>query len=207
MNAAARPWIGIVFKCLCVVALIFAFVFFMRMQEEQSKYDKLRTQGVVSRALVAEKSQDEIERQSSGIGRRSSGSTTSTDIFVLMVRHVPKSTVRYSDFPTKVKEADLPAAPPVSGDPMKDSENMGIIWVPREVYERTGVGDMLTVANTPWDSDSPVLVSEIEAFDASIYYPRMAIALLLAVVLGLIGWRIGRKARALPNASLGGSLQ
>lgn len=207
MNAAARPWIAIVFKCLCAIALIFAFIFFMRMQEEQSKYDKLRGQGVISRALVTEKSQDQIERQSSGIGRRSSGSTSSTDIYELTVRHVPKSPVKYADFPAKVKEADLPVAPPLSGDPMKDSENLGIMWVPGEVYEGIEVGDMLTVANTPWDSTSPVLVSEVEAFDASVYYPRMAIALVLAVLLGFVGWRIGRGARAPHGASLAGSAQ
>lgn len=205
MNAVARPWIAIVFKCLCAIALIFAFIFFMRMQEEQSKYDKLRGQGVVSRALVTEKSQDEIERQNSGIGRRSSGSTTATDIFVLMVRHVPKSPVKYADFPSKVKETDLPVAPPLSGDPMKDSENLGVMWVPADVYEGIEVGDMLTVANTPWDSSSPVLVSEVEAFDASVYYPRMAIAMVLAVLLGLIGWRIGRGARARRGALIAGT--
>lgn len=200
MNAAARPWIGIVFKCLCAIALIFAFIFFMRMQEEQSMYDKLRGQGVVSRALVTEKSQDQIERQGSGIGRRSSGSTSSTDIYVLTVRHVPKSPVRYADFPAKVKEADLPVAPAPSGDPMKDSENLGIMWVPADVYEQIEVGELLTVANTPWDSTSPVLVSEVEAFDASVYYPRMAIAMVLAVLFGVIGWRIGRGARAARGA-------
>lgn len=207
MNSAARPWIGIVFKCLCALSLIFAFVFFMRMQGEQSKYDKLRGQGVVSRALVTEKSQDEILRQSSGIGRRSSGSTTSTEIFVLNVRHVPKSPVKYSDFPSKVKEADLPVAPSVTGDPMKDSENLGIMWVPADVFDQTEVGDMLTVANTPWDSDSPVLVSEVEAFNASIYYPRVAVALLLAVLLGFIGWRIGKGASPRQGASAAGFSQ
>jgi flagellar biosynthesis/type III secretory pathway M-ring protein FliF/YscJ len=189
MNAIARPWIGLCFKLLAVIAFIFAFIFFMKMQEEQSENDKLRNQGVVSRALVTEKDQDTITSHQSGIGRRSSGSTTQNDIWVLMIRHVPKSTVKYADFPSKVKEANLPVAPPLSGDPMKDSENSGIMWVSAGVYEKTKVGDMLTVANTPWDSSSPVLVSDVEAFDASVFYPRMAIALFLT----LLFWFIGRK--------------
>lgn len=192
MNAIARPWIGLCFKLLALLALIFAFIFFMKMQEEQSGNDKLRNQGVVSRAVVTEKEQDTITRQNSGIGRRSSGSTTKNDIWVLTVRHVPKSTVKYADFPSKVKEADLPVAPPLTGDPMKDSGNIGIMWVPQEFYDKTKVGDMLAVANTPWDSSSPVLVSEVEAFDASVFYPRMAIALFLTLLFWFIGRRISK---------------
>lgn len=189
MNAVARPWIGLCFKLLALLALIFAFIFFMKMMEEQSANDKFRNQGVVSRALVTEKEQDKITRQNSGLSRRSSGSTTESDIWVLMVRHVPKSSVKYADFPSKVSEADLPVAPALSGDPMKDSEHLGVMWVPVEIYEKTKVGDMLTVVNTPWDSSAPVLVSEVEAFDASVFYPRIAIALLLT----LLFWFIGRK--------------
>lgn len=189
MNAVARPWIGLCFKLLAVLALIFAFIFFMKMDEEQSANNKLRNHGVVSRALVTEKKKDSVTSQHSGISRRNSGYSTESDIWVLRVRHVPKSTVKYADFPSKVKETDLPVASALTGDPMKDSENSGIMWVPVELYEKTKVGDMLTVANTPWDSDSPVLVSEVEAFDASVFYPRMAIALFLT----LLFWFIGRK--------------
>mgnify|MGYP001584401442 CR=1 FL=1 len=189
MNDVARPWIGLCFKLLAVLALIFAFIFFMKMMEEQSANDKLRNQGVVSRALVTEKEQDKITRQNSGLSRRSSGSTTESDIWVLMVRHVPKSTVKYADFPSKVMEDNLPVAPALTGDPMKDSENIGVMWVPAELYEKTKVGDMLTVVNTPWDSSSPVLVSDVEAYDGSVFYPRIAIALILT----LLFWFIGRK--------------
>lgn len=190
MNAIARPWIGLCFKLLAVLALIFAFIFFMKMQEEQSENDKLRNQGVVSRALVVEKTQDQIERTHASGRRNRSTTTTKSDIWVLSVRHVPKSTVKYADFPSRVKEADLPVAPPLTGDPMKDSEYGGVIWVPVELYNSTKVGDMLTVANTPWDRESPRLVAEVEAFDASIFYPRIAIALVLTVLFWLIGRRI-----------------
>jgi hypothetical protein len=192
MNAAARPWIGLVFKCLSVLSLIFAFVFFMRMMDDQSANDKLRLNGVVSSALVTAKEQDKTTTQHSGIGRRSSGYSTQNDIWVLTVRHVPKSTVKYADFPAKVKEADLPVAPPLTGDPMKDSANLGIMWVSKVVYDRTKTGDILTVVNTPWDSESPVLVAEVEAFDPSPAYPRIAIALILMLAFWLIGRRISK---------------
>lgn len=192
MNAVARPWIGLCFKLLAVLALIFAFIFFMRMMDDQSENDKLRNQGVVSRALVTAKEKDQTTTQTSGLRRRSSGSTTTNDIWVLSIRHVPKSTVKYADFPSKVKEADLPVAPALTGDPMKDAGNVGVMWVTEEFYNKTKVGDMLTVVNTPWDSESPVLVSEVEAFDPSRYYPKMAIALALMLIFWFIGRRISK---------------
>jgi hypothetical protein len=192
MNAVARPWIGLCFKLLAVLALIFAFIFFMRMMDDQSENDKLRNQGVVSRALVTAKEKDQTTTQTSGLRRRSSGSTTTNDIWVLSIRHVPKSTVKYADFPSKVKEADLPVAPALTGDPMKDAGNVGVMWVTEEFYNTTKVGDMLTVVNTPWDSESPVLVSEVEAFDPSPYYPKMAIALALMLIFWFIGRRISK---------------
>jgi hypothetical protein len=192
MNAIARPWIGLCFKLMAVLALIFAFIFFMRMMDDQSENDKLRNQGVVSRALVTAKEKDQTTTQTSGLRRRSSGSTTTNDIWVLSVRHVPKSTVKYSDFPSKVKETDLPVAPALTGDPMKDMGNGGVMWVTEEFYSKTKVGDMLTVVNTPWDSESPVLVSEVEAFDPSPYYPKMALALVLMLLFWFIGRRISK---------------
>lgn len=196
MNAAARPWIGLFFKLSAFLALLIAFIFFMKMQEDQSANDKLRNSGVVSRALVIEKAQDQTTSQHSGIGRRSSGYATENDIWVLTVRHVPKSTVKYVDFPSKVKEADLPVAPPLTGDSAKDSGNSGVMWVPKAYYDTVKVGDMLTVANTPWDSESPVLVSEVEAFDPSPAYPRIAISLVLMVLLWFIGRRISKASSA-----------
>ena len=189
MNTRARPWIGLCFKLLALLALIIAFVFFMRMQEEQSANDKLRNHGVVSRALVIEKAKDSLTTQHSGLRRRSSGYSTETDLWVLTVRHVPKSTVAYADFPARVKEGDLPVAPPLTGDPMKDSANLGIIWVSQEVFDAAKVGDVLPVVNTPWDSSSPVLVSEVEAFDPSPFYPGIALSLILMAVFAAIGWR------------------
>lgn len=195
MNAVARPWIGLCFKLMALLAAIFAFVFFMRMQEEQSANDKLREHGVVSRALVTAKEKDQTTTRHSGLTRRSSGYTTTNDIWVLSVRHVPKSTVKFADFPAKLKEADLPVAPPLSGDPMKDSGNGGVMWVSKELYDKVKPGDMLTVVNTPWDSESPVLVAEVNAFDPSPFYPRMAIALALMVLLWLIGRKISKGSR------------
>lgn len=193
MNAVARPWIGLCFKLLAVLAAIFAFIFFMRMMEDQSANQKLREHGVVSRALVTDKKKDELVSTHSSGRRGNSSYSTTTDLWVVHVRHVPKSTVKYADFPAKVKEADLPVAPPVTGDPLKDSEHIGVMFVPVELYDKTKVGDMLTVVNTPWDSSEPVLVSEVEAFDGGAsYYPRMAIALVLMLAFWLIGRRISK---------------
>ena len=75
---------------------------------------------------------------------------------------------------------------------MKDAGNAGVMWVTEEFYNKTKVGDMLTVVNTPWDSESPVLVSEVEAFDPSPYYPKMAIALALMLIFWFIGRRISK---------------
>lgn len=193
MNAVARPWIGLVFKLLAVLAAIIAFIFFMRMMDDKSANEKLREHGVVSRALVTEKKKDELVSTHSSGRRGNSSYTTTSDLWVLHIRHVPKSTVRYADFPAKVQEAALPVAPPVTGDPLKDSAHGGVMFVPAELYEKTSVGDMLTVVNTPWDAESPVLVADVEAFDGGAsYYPGMAISLLLMLVFWLIGRRISK---------------
>lgn len=195
MNAVARPWIGLCFKLMALLAGIMVFVFFMIMEEAQSENNKLREHGVVSRALVTAKEQDQTTTRHSGLTRRSSGYTTQNDIWVLSVRHVPKSTVKFADFPAKVKEADLPVAPVLTGDPLKDSGSGGVMWVSQELYDKTKPGDMLTVVNTPWDSESPVQVDEVNAFDPSPFYPRMAIALALMVLFWLFGRRISKAAQ------------
>lgn len=190
MNAAARPYVRIVFYCLALLAAIFAFIFFMRMMEETSKFEKLRTHGVVSRALVVEKKLDTLIRE------RRRGNDTRTDINVVRVRFVPKSTVAYADFPSKVAEADLPSAPPMAEGAMDDGTYGGVMWVTTELYERTNVGDMLTVVNTPWDSSSPVLAEEVRTFDGGVsFQPYIAISLVMTVVFGVIGWWIGRAPR------------
>jgi hypothetical protein len=192
MNAAARPWIGLCFKLMAFLAAIIAFMFFMLMQEDQSENDKLRGQGVVSRALVVAKEKDQVvTAHSSGRRNRSSYSTTN-DRWLLHIRHVPKSTVKYADFPSKVNEADLPVAPAETGDVMKDMDHGGLIVATEELYEKTKVGDVLTVVNTPWDSSYPKLVSEVEAFDPSPYYPKIAISLVLMLLFWFIGRRISK---------------
>lgn len=188
MNALARPWVGLVFKCLSALALIFAFIFFMRMQEEQSEIGRLRNQGVVSRAIITDKELDKMVYE----GRK--GRSRSVELRVLHVRHVPKSTVKYADFPSKVKEADLPVAPPVSGDAVEDAKYLGVMFVPLDVYEKSKVGDSLTVVNTPYNPNAPELASDVAAFDAGIFYPRIGIALLLMIGFWFIGRRISKAA-------------
>ena len=192
MNAVARPWIGLCFKLMAVLAAIFVFIFFMMMQEKQSENDKFRSAGVVSRALVVDKQKDQVSTTHSSGRRNRSSYTTTNDRWVLHIRHVPKSTVKYADFRSKVKEADLPVAPPETGEAMKDMSHGGIIVASEELFDKTKVGDVLTVVNTPWDSSYPTLVSEVEAFDPSPYYPKMAIAFFFFFLFWFIGRRISK---------------
>lgn len=192
MNAIARPWIGLCFKLLAFIAVIFAVIFFMRMQEDQSRVDNYRNSGTVSKAVVTNKDKDTITRQNSGIGRRSSGSTTESDIWVLSVRFAPKSTVKYADYPDKVAEADLPSAPPETGDPMKDSEFSEVMWVAKDVYDKTAVGDTLVVVDAPFSGFGPELIADVRDFDGSDAYPKIAIALVLALLLWFVGRRISK---------------
>jgi hypothetical protein len=192
MNAVARPWIGLCFKLSAVLAVIFAFIFFMRMDEEQSRVNNYRNSGTVSKAVVVEKEKDTVTTQSSGLRRRSSGSTTENDIWVLTVRFDPKSTVKYVDYPSKVKEADLPKAPAITGDPKKDGEFVEVLWVSRDLYDKTKIGDTLTVVDAPFSGFGPELVSDIRDFDPSDAYPKIAIALALALLLWFIGRRISK---------------
>lgn len=192
MNAVARPWIGLCFKLSAVLAVIFAFIFFMRMDEEQSRVNNYRNSGTVSKAVVVEKEKDTVTTQSSGLRRRSSGSTTENDIWVLTVRFDPKSTVKYVDYLSKVREADLPTAPAITGDPKKDGEFVEVLWVSRDLYDKTKIGDTLTVVDAPFSGFGPELVSDIRDFDPSDAYPKIAIALALALLLWLIGRRISK---------------
>lgn len=178
MNSAARPWIGLVVKCAAALAAIFAFVFFMRMQEEQSFTDRYREEGTVSRAVVTGMETDELIRT----GRR--GRTTKTDIQVLSVRFNPKSALSFRDYE---EGADVPAAPPPGGA-AADWEYQDVIWVTPEVYARTKIGDGFLVVDTPFSGDGPELIEDIRDFDPTSFYPRITIALALAAVLAAIGW-------------------
>jgi hypothetical protein len=186
MNAMARPWIGLVFKCLSILAAIFAFTFFMRMDEDRSRVNNYRESGTVSRAVVTEMKLDKIVYE----GRR--GRTRSENVQYLFVRFDPDSKVKYADFPVKVQEADLPLAPALTGDSAKDGKYLDIMSVPRDLYDRTKLGDVLTVVDAPFSGYGPELVSDIRAFDPAEAYPKMAIALALALMLWLIGWRISK---------------
>jgi hypothetical protein len=186
MNAIARPWIGLVFKCLAALALIVAFIFFMRMQDEQSFVDRYREDGTVSRAVVTEMSLDTVVYE----GRR--GRTRTSEIQVLSVRFNPESTVKYADLPGATADAELPGPPPLTGDIAKDSRFGEVIWVSREVYDRTKVGDSFIVVDTPYSGDGPELVEDIRDFDPSTFYPGIAIALVMMLVFAVIGWRISR---------------
>lgn len=187
MTIQARPWVALVFKCLAALALIFAFVFFMRMQEEQSDIERYRKEGTVSRAVVSDKTVDTIRYE----GRR--GRSRTEDVQMLFVRYAPKSKVAYADYPAKVALADLPAAPPLTGDPVIDGNAVDIITVPRSVYDAAKIGDSFVVVDTIYSGDGPEVIDDIRDWDAAAFYPRIAIALVLMLVFAVIGWGMGRK--------------
>jgi hypothetical protein len=182
VNNAARPWIGLIFQFLAALGVIFALVFFMRMQEEQGIVDRYRAEGTVSRAVVTEKSLDQL------VYKTRKGRTRTQDIQVLSVRFNPKSEVKYADLAAASGDAELPGPPPVTGDIAADSAYGSVIWVSREVYDRTKVGDSFVVVDTPYSSDDPELIEDIRDWDPAPVYPRIAIALVLAVVFAAIGW-------------------
>ncbi|UYV17089.1 hypothetical protein [Porphyrobacter sp. ULC335] len=180
MNDAARPWIGLVFKCCALLAAIFAFIFFMRMQEEQSLTDRYRKDGTVSRAVVTAKEKDRL------VTNLRKGRKQTKDIQVLSVRYNPNSALAYRDY---TGSGVVPSAPPPTGDPAVDFRFDEVIWVTPDVYARTKVGDSFLVVDTPYSSDGPELIEDIRDFDPAIFYPRMVIALVLAAVFAVIGWR------------------
>lgn len=190
MNAAARPWIGLVFKCLAVLALVFAFIFFMNMMNEQSKIDHYRQDGYVSRAIVYDTAEGEVTNRTSGIGRRSSGSTQSYDVYYLLVYLSDDRSVVYADYPDKVSEAKLPTADKLTGDRLKDDKFSHIMKVTKERFDATKIGDRFVVIDRIYSGEDPEFYETIRDFDQSIYYPRIAIALALTLLFWLIGRRI-----------------
>jgi hypothetical protein len=194
MNEVTRRMIGIVFNCLSFLAVIFSFIFFMRMQEDQSMTERYRSEGTVSRAVVTDKKLDKMVTQ------RSKGRSTTTNLQILYIRYAERSPVKYADFPARIAEKDLPGAPPQNGDASKDSSSIGVIFVPRATYEAVKVGDTLIVVDTPYSGDDPELIDTIKGFDPSVFYPRIAIALTLGLMFGLIGLMITRPRVLKPSA-------
>lgn len=187
MNEAARPWIGLVFKCAALLAAIFAVVFFMRMQEDLSFVERYRKEGTVSRAVVTAMETDEL------VTKLRKGRTRKTDIQVLHVRFDPKSALAFRNY---ADGAEVPTAPPPSGDAAADSAFSDVIWVTRDVYARTKVGDGFLVVDTPYSGDGPELIEDIRSFDPASFYPGIAVSLMLAAVLAAIGWLGPWKRRA-----------
>jgi hypothetical protein len=197
MNAQARPFIAIAVYMCAILAFIFSFVYFMRMQEEASENNRFRTHGAVSRAVVTEKKLDTITRpdRTSFRASRSRSRTTSSPINVMFIRFEPRSVISISDYGTKALEEDLPSAPPVTGRVMTDMDCSGLMWVSDEVFAVTQVGDMLVVVNTPFDRSSPKLVSEVMSFDQSTFYPWILGYLLLSLCLAGLGLHISKGGR------------
>ncbi|MDP2800722.1 MAG: hypothetical protein Q8O26_02455 [Phreatobacter sp.] len=170
-----------------------------------------KKEGVVSRALVTGKQLDKMVHEGSishsGRSRTGTGRMTTTDLHVLHVRFVPKSTVRYTDYLSKIGGLDLPTAPAFSGNTLADSEFGDVMFVSRALHDRTNVGDVLTVVDTRFSGDGPRLISDIADFDGSSYYVGIAAGLVLALLPWLIAIRIGKPppARNRSDAGLSGA--
>jgi hypothetical protein len=104
LNARSRPFVVIAFYMLSLLAFLSAFIALMRMQEDASEIERLRTHGAVSRAVVTEKKGDTLTRASTGIGLRSASgfSTTSSPINVLIVRFEPHSAISFADLGSRL---------------------------------------------------------------------------------------------------------
>jgi hypothetical protein len=183
MNAKSKQWLGIVFYSLSVLSFLFLIIFFFRMEEEKSKQKQFVEKGVVSRAVVIEKNLDKATYQGSR------GRSRTVNLNVIRVRHVQKSPVKYADFPLKVQEDQLPVAPPPSGNSSIEMDYSGIMFVTDDLYARAKIGDMLTVVNTPYEPQAPVLIADVRAFSPKSFYPGIGFSLLLAVCFGFVGGR------------------
>jgi hypothetical protein len=183
MNTKAKQWVVILFNSLSVLAVLFSIIFFFRMDEESSKHKRFVEKGVVSRAVIMEKNLDKATYQGSR------GKSRSVKLNVIRVRHVQKSLVKYADFPMKVQESELPKAPPPSGNSTIEMDYSGIMFVTDELYSRAKVGDVLTVVNTPYEPQAPVLIADVRAYSPNAFYPGIGLSLLLAVCF----WFVGRR--------------
>jgi hypothetical protein len=169
-QALVRYWWGVCLKCLAALAFIGVLAAFLKLQNRQSELRRLRNEGVVSRAVVTEKDVDTVTTKT----RR--GGSSSYEVRTLRVRHNPKSPVKFADVGTKVPEADLP--PPLPDD--RDAP-MGFIRVDDALFEKTQVGDVLTVVNTPYSPNSPEFYTDVRDFSAAGHYQFMALCAGLTV--------------------------
>ena len=169
-QALVRYWWGVCLKCLAALAFIGVLGAFLKLQDRQSELRRLRNEGVVSRAVVTEKDVDTVTTKT----RR--GGSSSYEVRTLRVRHNPKSPVKFADVGTKVPEADLP--PPLPDD--RDAP-IGFIRVDDALFEKTQVGDVLTVVNTPYSPNSPEFYIDVRDFSAAGHYQFMALCAGLAV--------------------------
>ncbi len=182
MNPVSRYWLSICFKCISVLCFLGLFIAFMKLNERTSELHRLRTVGVVSRAIVTEKS---VEKVTTSLSK---GRSRSSEYLQITVRHNPKSAVTYADFGTRVQESDLP--PPL---PEGKDAPIGFMRVNGTVYDQTQVGDVLTVVNTPYNPNSPELYTDVRDFKPDTHHQFMALFGVLTLVFWFIASRIGRR--------------
>ena len=94
------------------------------------------------------------------------------------------------DRPVLTRPVELP---PLTGDPVVDGSAVDIIMVPRSVYDAAKIGDSFVVVDTIYSGDGPEVIDDIRDWDAAVFYPRIAIALVLTLLFAVIGWRMGRR--------------
>lgn len=210
MNAQARPYVVIALYMCAILALIFAFIFFMRMSEDAKDIERFKTHGHVSRAVVTSKYVDSIERtERSGIrSSRSSVRTTSSPINVITLRFEPRSTVTFSDYVNGIEDGALPKAPPVTGNTMTDGQYVGVMFVSDYLFAAIAVDDILTVVNTPFDRGVPRLVSEVRGFDQTSTYAWILVCLLLSLLFAGVAWRVSKATTTSSGSTpVGGSIE
>ena len=210
MTVQARPFVAVALYMCAILALIFAFIFFMRMDEEVQNIERFKTHGHVSRAVVMSKLADRIERTERS-GLRSSNSatrTTSSPINVLTIRFEPRSTVTFKDYVNGVEDGTLPKAPPVTGNTMSDGQYAGVMLVSDHLFAAIAVGDILTVVNTPFNRSAPRLVSEVRGFDPTSTYAWIMASLLLSLLFAGVAMRISKaKTTSSGSTPVGGSIE
>ena len=180
-QALVRYWWGISFKCLAALAFIGVLGAFLKLKDRESELRRLRNEGVVSRAVVTEKDVDTVTNKT----RR--GRSSSYEVRTLRVRHNPKSPVKFADVGTKVPEADLP--PPLPED--RDAP-IGFIRVDDALFEKTQVGDVLTVVNTPYSPNSPEFYTDVRDFSAAGYYQFMGLFGVITIVFYALARRVSK---------------
>lgn len=172
--------LGLICKCLSLLALIGVIGAFFTMQEEESQHSIYVNEGMVSRALVLGTEVDDYTLANA------QGDTAPASMNFVRIAHDPESEVRYADLGANVQEADLPVPPQGSGYTasidMDDAEFAGV-----------KAGDVLTVVATPYEPRSPKTLATVQDYSPDTYYLWMGIFAVLAIAMWFVGRAVSRR--------------